>query len=275
MGPDERSGVLHPENLRRYHAEWFEPDPGVGLAVDQYWHVRWHLPDGEAIDQRIIDLPAVTATIEEGDVPAPLVVTGVHDGVWRRRIRGQGAVFAIRLRPAGLAVLADLSPRRLANATVPLTPRLDPRLHSVMTRVGVEPTPQARARAADEVVRERLAERPPTSAHLLANDVLDELRARLRTRTGLPLAERFGVSERTIQRALAVTLGHGPKWVSRRIRLQEVARCLAIRGDLDLSAIAADLGYADHAHLTSDFRAVTGITPSAYRLDLARFAAGS
>jgi AraC-like DNA-binding protein len=29
--------------------------------------------------------------------------------------------------------------------------------------------------------------------------------------------------------------------------------------------VAADLGYADHAHLTRDFRTVLGFTPSAYR----------
>ncbi|MGO2683442.1 MAG: AraC family transcriptional regulator, partial [Microbacterium sp.] len=33
----------------------------------------------------------------------------------------------------------------------------------------------------------------------------------------------------------------------------------------DLAAIAAELGYADHAHLTNDFRVVLGITPRSYR----------
>jgi hypothetical protein len=59
-------------------------------------------PSVSAIDQRIIDLPAVTVTIEDGDVPAPLVVTGLHGQAWKRRITGTGEVFAIRLRPAGL-----------------------------------------------------------------------------------------------------------------------------------------------------------------------------
>ena len=30
-------------------------------------------------------------------------------------------------------------------------------------------------------------------------------------------------------------------------------------------ALAAELGYADHAHLTNDFRAVLNVTPRAYR----------
>jgi proline iminopeptidase len=51
------------------------------------------------------------------------------------------------------------------------------------------------------------------------------------------------VSERTIQRALRVTLGRGPKWVSRRIRLQEVARALASEATPDLAALTTELGY--------------------------------
>lgn len=268
--PGERSGVLFPGNLDRYDAHWIVPDVSVAAAVDQYWHVSWSLDDGERLDQRIIDLPAVTVTIEEGQVPAPLVVTGVQARAWRRTIRGRGRVFAIRLRPAGLAVLSDLTPERLANATVPLTETLDARLYTLVRHIADRPTPAARARAADEAIRARLAERPPSASDLLANDVLDELRARSHSRTTVALSERFHLHERTIQRALQATLGHGPKWVSRRVRLQEVALALATRPDDDLAGIAADHGYTDQSHLAGDFRGVAGITPSTYRRDLAR-----
>lgn len=261
----ERSGVLFPERLARYAAGWIAPDPAVSAVVDHYWHVSWAVDEGESLDQPIIDLPAVTVTIEEGDVPAPLVVTGVHARAWRRTISGTGRVFAIRLRPAGLAVLSDLTPEQIADATVPLTAELDGRLHALMVAVGTEADPTERARVAGGAVRQLLAERPPTSAGLLAGEVLDELRERIRRRTGPSLAERFACSERTIQRALTESLGHGPKWISRRIRLQEVALALATRPIDDLAIIATDLGYSDQSHLTRDFRTTTGITPDAYR----------
>ena len=88
--------MLAPDNLSRYHAHWVTPDPAVADVVDQYWHVSWNLGD-RSIDQRIIDAPAVTLTVEEGDVPAPLVITGVQARAWRRTIHGHGRVFAIRL----------------------------------------------------------------------------------------------------------------------------------------------------------------------------------
>jgi AraC-like DNA-binding protein len=269
---DETSGVLHPANLDRYHALWMTPAPTVREVVDQYWHVRWRMADGESIDQAIIDLPAVTLTIEAGDVPAPLVVTGVHLQAWRRRIEGTGDVFAVRLRPAGLALLSSLRPTDLVEATIPLTPLLDVRLHDLMARIAREPAPDARAKVADELIGERLRVSQPPATHLLANRVLDELRSRPYHRTGAPLAERLGASERTIQRALAATLGTGPKQAARRIRLQQTAQAIATSGDEDLAGIAVQLGYTDQAHLTSDFRAATGTTPGAYRRDLRRLA---
>ncbi len=262
--PGERSGVLHPENLNRYGAGWFDPDPAVSAVVDQYWHVHWSLPAGDSIDQRIIDLPAVTLTAEEGNVPAPLVVTGVQSRAWKRRITGAGSVFAIRLRPAGLAVLSDLSPQQIADGTLPLTPQLDPRLFRLLSHIADAGMPEARARLADAAISALIDEAPPGPELLLANAILVELSSRIPSRTGASVAEALGVSERTIQRALRSTLGHGPKWVSRRIRLQEVARALASDGSDNLAALATDLGYADQAHLTSDFRNVAGITPAAY-----------
>ena len=272
IAASERSGVLYPERLAHYRAGWIDPDLAVSAVVDQYWHVSWALEVGERLDQPIIDLPTVTVSIEDGEVPAPLVVTGVQGRAWQRTIHGRGRVFAIRLRPAGLAVLSDLYPAQVADATVPLTAELDPRLHALVQHVASFTDPAERAQAADEAIREALAARAPLSSGLLANDVLDELRERIHHRTGATLAERFACSERKVQRACIDTLGHGPKWLSRRIRLQEVARALVTRPAEELAVIAADLGYTDQSHLTRDFRASTSITPDAYRRTISSLA---
>ncbi|HVL61882.1 MAG TPA: helix-turn-helix domain-containing protein [Microbacterium sp.] len=271
---DERSGILHPRNVERFAATWLDPHPSVADAVDRYWHVTWELPAGERIDQRIIDHPAVTLTIESGDVPAPLVVTGVQGGAWRRRITGSGSVFAIRLRPAGLAVVSDLPVRQLADATTPVIPALDARLHRLLATIEPAADASARASAADAAIGALLEERPLDAEQELANAVLVELADRVRRRTGTTLAARFGVSDRAVQRALARTVGHGPKWVARRVRLQEVARVLSTDASAELADLAVRLGYADQSHLSNDFRGVVGLTPGAYQRSV-RAAAGT
>jgi AraC-like DNA-binding protein len=51
----------------------------------------------------------------------------------------------------------------------------------------------------------------------------------------------------------------------RRRRVQEAAERLRTDPDTTLAAVAADLGYSDHAHLANEFRSVLGLTPGAYR----------
>ncbi|GAA1808817.1 helix-turn-helix domain-containing protein [Agromyces neolithicus] len=256
--------MLHPANLERYGARWIDPDPRVADVVDRYWHVRWMLAPGEEIDQRIVTQPAVTLSIEEGAVPAPLVVTGAQRGAWRRVIRGRGAVFAVRLRPAGLAVLADLRAAELVDGTFAVTAATDHRMYDELSEIAADDGVDARAATADRVIAHALERHPIGADGRLANAVLDELLERLRTRTGDTLASAFGVSERVVQRVLHDSIGLGPKRVTRLVRLQEVARRLADPTGVDLATLAAELGYVDQAHLQHDFRDVAGVSPGAY-----------
>ena len=77
------------------------------------------------------------------------------------------------------------------------------------------------------------------------------------------VAERFELSVRTLQRLFAEYVGVSPKWVLRRSRLHEAAQ-RADSGSVDWAALAADLGYADQAHLTRDFTAVVCVPPTRY-----------
>ena len=78
------------------------------------------------------------------------------------------------------------------------------------------------------------------------------------------LAEVAGMSERRLQRLFAEYVGVPPKWVMRRARLHEAALRADAGAVLDWGALAADLGYADQAHLTRDFTATLGVPPSRY-----------
>ena len=78
-------------------------------------------------------------------------------------------------------------------------------------------------------------------------------------------AARLAVSERTLQRIAHRYVGMTPAAMIRRRRLQEAAERMREHPDGDLATLATELGYADHSHLTRDFRVVLGITPTGYR----------
>lgn len=76
---------------------------------------------------------------------------------------------------------------------------------------------------------------------------------------------RLGLLPKTLVRRFHHHVGLGPKRFSRVRRLQRVLRSMSADSPVDWAALAADHGYTDQAHLIHDFRALTGIAPSAYR----------
>lgn len=81
------------------------------------------------------------------------------------------------------------------------------------------------------------------------------------------LAARLGYSVRSVQRLARDHIGLPPLAVIRRYRLQEASQLLREDPEVTVGYIAAQLGYADHAHLDADFRTVLGFSPTGYRRD--------
>jgi AraC-like DNA-binding protein len=77
------------------------------------------------------------------------------------------------------------------------------------------------------------------------------------------LAESLGISDRQLRRRFHQSVGYGPKTLDRVLRFRRlVAQAGAVAaGESDLARVAADLGYADQAHMTRDCLRLSGLTP--------------
>jgi AraC-like DNA-binding protein len=77
------------------------------------------------------------------------------------------------------------------------------------------------------------------------------------------LAESLGISDRQLRRRFHQSVGYGPKTLDRVLRFRRlVAEAGAVAaGKSDLARVAADLGYADQAHMTRDCLALSGLPP--------------
>ena len=221
----------------------------------------------------------------EGSAPSPIVPDACSDVV----ILGEAAphvagpatrtqhvlvppgttVVGIRFRPGATRAafgcdaseLRDADPELAAvcgSATRTLAESLD------RARDGDDPTRALRS-ALEAWARGRIVAR-------IARDA-DALRAahRLvidRSVTVRDVARDFGWSERRLHREITATCGYGPKTLQRIVRLQRALRAsragVATRPPSlapTLSRLALDAGYADQAHMTREFRDLTGFTP--------------
>lgn len=75
------------------------------------------------------------------------------------------------------------------------------------------------------------------------------------------IADRLGVTPRTLHRRSLAGFGYGPRTLGRVLRLQRVLPLLD--AGLPLAEVAQRAGYADQPHLSREVRALTGRSPAA------------
>ena len=251
-------GVLYPARLPSFTRL---PSPAAARdLVSWFWIPEWDIGPGRVSRQHIIAFPGCNLVVE----PAMTGLAGPSTRCSHRDLEGTGWSVGALLRPAaGPAFTADPASLRDRYAALDL-PGLHARVRAEMTS-GAAPD-ERRQRAAAQFSA-WLAERvpPPGEEALLANAMAELIGTQPAVLRVGDAARALGVSVRTVQRLARAYVGVPPAAMIRRRRLQEAAQLLREQPDADIAQIAAQLGYADHAHLTADFRTVLGFTPSAYR----------
>ncbi|MFC3077767.1 helix-turn-helix domain-containing protein [Phenylobacterium terrae] len=92
-------------------------------------------------------------------------------------------------------------------------------------------------------------------------DAVDQIR-RLPSGAIRDVSDRVGLSARELRRRFAIQVGLSPKALHRVARAQMLLRALRAAGpEIELARLAADLGYADQAHMTHECRTIVGATP--------------
>jgi transcriptional regulator GlxA family with amidase domain len=105
----------------------------------------------------------------------------------------------------------------------------------------------------------------PSEPGLLANQASILLEEDVSIGRVSDLAGRLHVSTRTLERAVRRCTGFTPGEMLRRRRLQEAADRLARGPAAALATVASETGFADHSHMTREFRAAVSEPPSRLR----------
>lgn len=250
-------GILAPDlGLDRFDLERFAPSTTARRLVDRYWVVRWDLPAGEHFDQQVWPHPVTNVVLEGGTATAG----GVTTRLFTRRLQGTGQAFGIMFRPAGFRPLIGVPMRTITDRTLPFEDVA--RGADELARAVASTHDPAEAVAQVEAFMSRRVPATPHPAE--ATMRLAEMAADDRDLVRVAqLADRAGISPRTLQRRFADHVGISPKSLIRRYRIFDAAEAARHR-EVDWAALSATLGYADQSHLVRDFRSAIGMTPAAY-----------
>ncbi|MGW0865332.1 DUF6597 domain-containing transcriptional factor [Streptomyces sp. NPDC002611] len=252
------SGLLNRVRFRRH-----EPAEPLRRYVEWYWLIDWDLPEPYA--SHVVPHPSVNLTFQwdEDEGPPYGEVTGVALGLYTRKLTGRGRVCGAKFRPGGFRPYAPEEPvSRWTGVALPAQ-EVFPQVTDGTACEVVTPADDAARVAALDAFLLALPRTPDPQADL-ATDLVARIRADRTVRRVGDFAHAQGLSVRALQRLFSTHVGVSPKWVLLRYRIHEALEQAAGHDDIDWATLAADLGYADQAHLVRDFTATVGVPPTAY-----------
>ncbi len=189
-------------------------------------------------------------------------LTGIRE--WTGSFNGAGncvTLFAL-LTPLGVVQLLDSQPLdRVPRIRASVASLLDQRLtRQLESEVALAPTLEMRLHAFGAWLEERATaprrlDRAAMRAGRAAMRVCQQPRVAIET-----LADEQHVSRRQLERDFSRWIGTSPRHLAQVARVQAVSRRAQTRG-ASLAGIAADIGFADQAHMSHIVRQLTGLTP--------------
>lgn len=240
---------------RRVDARMYEPPPALRDVVETFWLGAWDLRGEPPHTTELLGDPCAHVVFERGPAGDTARFVGVWTRLWRRTLQDEGYVRGAKLRAGALRAFIDAPAHTFANRRTPLCELWpNPPTAAVLDPEDAE----GFGALATWLGAHR---RPPDPSVPLAVTLVQRIATNPEITTAGHLADLSGYSLRAVQRLFRDYVGASPKWVIRRNRLQEVALRIE-KGDApSLAQLAADLGYADQAHLSRDFKRVVGKTP--------------
>jgi AraC-like DNA-binding protein len=243
--------------------------PPASLApwVQHFWMVEWDTRNSVPRLQETLPHPSVylvfEQNLEHADSTMKAEIAGVTTGKFSKLLEGHSRAFGVKFRPGGFRALLGAAASTITDCVLPAEQVFGSLVLELADRL---------SRCADV---ETMVE--ATGAFLGSLELLRDTSAQLSAElvelifkdpailTVDQLAEKEGMSVRSLQRLFKEYVGVPPKWVIRRYRLHELVERLHSGQAFDGAQLALDLGYADQAHLIHDFRHLVGYTPMGYR----------
>ena len=227
---------------------WNHELPGTGIEVILELEDGWELEIGGRRQ--------AVRSFAAGLVAAPV----------RSRPRGSTQLVQLAIDPLAVPALFGVPAGALRGTSVDLGAILGGDAERLLHALSDIDDTDLRAAAADAWAVRRILRGEGPHAVEVPPDVARAV-ALLRASDGrleiADLATELGCSRRHLARRFATWLGVSPSEYRRLVRFERTTGALRADPSQPLGRLAADHGYADHAHMDREFRALAGMPPSA------------
>lgn len=244
--------------MERPASEYQEYRPAPGL--EPYVACTWSqvIGDGDAAFLQRILPDGCADLVWVGDSMARVIGPATRTVV--EALPPGTCIVGLRFRPGTASAALGVPAAELRNLELTLDTLWGQTAGLLSERVAESDTIRQKLGIIEAVIGYRLARIRDPDAVVLG--VVAALQRRLHLPVEATLAEA-GVSERQLRRRFYAAVGYGPKVFQRIARLVRLRELAVSRGPrpIQLARVAAELGYADQAHMTRDVRALSGLSP--------------
>ena len=247
--------MLRPEAWKSALYREFPPAPDLQAFVACTWVRVVRLNPSASCD---LILPDGCADIIVGDDHPPMVAA--PDATTRRvQLRDGMLITGIRLRPGAWHAVFGCPAFQFVNGGLLLSD-IAPgarQLHEALLQAGnlADRLAALEAWVRDALVRATFDDHTIVAACRSLSGPVVAISA---------VADSLDWNVRTMHRRFLAACGYGPKHFQKIMRIQAVLRAAHAIPSAGLAELAMAAGFADQAHMTRDFRAITGLTPADY-----------
>jgi len=216
------------------------------------------LPDGSLVLVVSLGAPLTVRSAASAGIKAAATVAGLRSGPVDIIHDGTQRGVQLELTPRGARALLGLPAAVIAQGVWPLDEVVGRRASDLTARLADARGPAERAQVLDRV----LAGWAVDDGYPAAVDAAWRLLAGSAGSASVAsIAGEIGLSRRQLSQLVRAELGLTPKAVARILRFDRACACLRSGRTTSLAETAVMCGYYDQAHLTNDWRRLSGCTP--------------
>jgi AraC-like DNA-binding protein len=252
-------GVLRPRDFSSdFTFEHFTPPLNLSTYVEYLWIIRWNFNDDKVHESpTVLASPQINLYFAKKEAG----IQGIFKTNKTYQAVRTGCVAGVTFKPGGFFAFWPYDISKLTDRNMTLTTIFPEVTSEFISSIQNEN---------NEQIQERLwqllnAKHPqPDRNSLLVQEILLYMENASEALTIESVARSFHKSERSLQLLFQKYVGVGIKWVLLRNRLLDAVDHVRRDATIDWVRISADLGYSSQAHFITDFKKVTGMTPTVY-----------
>lgn len=254
-------GLLHrTTSFSHFELTRFEPSEDLREAVEHHWLILHDLGDRPPYTQQNLSHPSQHIVINPRGETG---LFGAASGVFTYTLERTGRVFGTKFRPGMFRPYFGRAVSALTDTCLPVETAFDRTSAALAEEFAGLNDPLQMAERMEDLVRRKPV--LPDDRAMEARTIVAAIEATPEVTSAAGIAERFGMTPRTLQRLFDDYVGLSPKWVIDRYRMLEAVETLNAGAEAGLTELAHRLGYFDQAAFNHAFEKLTGKAPSHYR----------